>query len=125
MANLFHFFLCFFFGFRYQPVGEPISMPGTPRTPGTIGNKSDVASSVAGTPGAELVTVPAMGPEWSKAEMHNMTKAAKRERRQESRNQRWKAWNRGERGACGGWLTRKVVVFVAFALCVVYVTFFF
>ncbi|KAL9711262.1 hypothetical protein Ac2012v2_005802 [Leucoagaricus gongylophorus] len=67
----------------------------------------------------EMVTVPALGPEWGKAELHDMTKRAKREEKSESRKEKWKQWNRGERGMCGSYCTRKVFVWFIFVLCVV------
>ncbi|CAA7261528.1 unnamed protein product [Cyclocybe aegerita] len=67
----------------------------------------------------EMITVPAMGPEWAKDEMRQMTKAGKRERKQESRKEFWKSWSRGERGLCGRYFTRKVLVFFLFGLCAV------
>ncbi|KAF8964332.1 hypothetical protein BDZ97DRAFT_1815922 [Flammula alnicola] len=65
----------------------------------------------------EMVTVPALGPEWGKEEMHQVTKAGKRERKQEASKAFWKSWNRGERGLCGHYFTRKVLVFFMFGLC--------
>jgi len=65
----------------------------------------------------EMVTVPALGPEWGKDEMHQLTKAGKNERKNESRAQFWKSWNRGERGLCGPYFTRKVFIFFVFGLC--------
>jgi hypothetical protein len=69
----------------------------------------------------EMVTVPALGAEWGKEEMYQMTKTGRKERKQEARNNFWKSWNRGERGLCGRYLTRKVLVFFLFGLCCVYV----
>lgn len=65
----------------------------------------------------EMVTVPALGPEWAKDEMHGATKAGKRERKREARREFWKSFNRGERGLCGRYFTRKVLVFALFGLC--------
>lgn len=65
-----------------------------------------------------MVTVPALGSEWSKNEMRDMTKAGKSERKMETRLDAWRAWNRGERGICGSYCTRKVCVFVTFGICV-------
>ncbi|PFH54035.1 hypothetical protein AMATHDRAFT_136511 [Amanita thiersii Skay4041] len=73
---------------------------------------------VASTNNVEMVTVPALGPEWSKDEMRGMTKAGKNERRAETRREKWKAWNRGERGMCGHYCTKKVFVFVVFGVCI-------
>jgi len=66
-----------------------------------------------------MVTVPALGPEWQKSEMRDMTKAGRREKKAESRNEKWKAWKRGERGMCGKYFTRRVFVFTLFGLCAV------
>jgi hypothetical protein len=65
-----------------------------------------------------MVTVPALGAEWGKAELHHITKTGKRERKTEARKEFWKSWNRGERGLCGRYFTRKVLVFFLFGLCV-------
>ncbi|KAF9568754.1 hypothetical protein CPC08DRAFT_624866 [Agrocybe pediades] len=65
----------------------------------------------------EMVTVPALGPEWGKEELRQATKAGRREKKAESRKQFWKEWNRGERGLCGRYFTRKVFVWTAFGFC--------
>ncbi|KJA24009.1 hypothetical protein HYPSUDRAFT_39124 [Hypholoma sublateritium FD-334 SS-4] len=65
----------------------------------------------------EMITVPALGAEWAKEELHGVTKAGKREKRKEARKEFWKSWNRGERGLCGRYFTRKVLVFFLFGLC--------
>ncbi|KAG7088835.1 hypothetical protein E1B28_012790 [Marasmius oreades] len=67
----------------------------------------------------ELVTVPAMGPEWKREEMHNMTKKSRKANKAEARATKWKEWNRGNRGWCGGWLTRRVLVIVVFIICAI------
>ena len=69
----------------------------------------------------EMVTVPAMGPEWRKDEMLDMRKATHRQERAERRAQRWKEWKRGERGLCGRYFTRKFTVWFLFFLVVAYV----
>jgi hypothetical protein len=66
-----------------------------------------------------MVTVPALGPEWLKSEMKDMTKTGRREKKAELRSKKWTAWKRGERGMCGKYLTRKVLVFTLFGMCVV------
>jgi len=72
------------------------------------------------TPGpTELVTVPALGPEWKASELHEMTSKAKREHAVESFSEKWSAWNRGERGMCGSYFTRRTFTYVFFGLCVV------
>ena len=68
-----------------------------------------------------MVTVPALGAEWGKDEMYQMTKTGRKERKHETRKDFWKAWNRGERGLCGRYFTRKVLVWFLFGLCCVWV----
>ncbi|KAJ7626634.1 hypothetical protein DFH06DRAFT_735290 [Mycena polygramma] len=62
----------------------------------------------------EMVTVPALGPEWKKSEMRDMTKAGKRERKNESRKKWLQDWTQGRRG--GKWLTKRFIVFTCFGL---------
>lgn len=70
----------------------------------------------------ELVTVPALGPEWQRSELEDMTKAGRKEKKADSRRQNWKAWNRDQRGLFGKkWLTRKNIVIFFFVLCVIIV----
>ncbi|KAF5367307.1 hypothetical protein D9757_010095 [Collybiopsis confluens] len=76
--------------------------------------KEDGASTIGPV---EMVTVPAMGPEWQRDELRDMTKAGKREKKAETRRQAWKEWNRGERGICGKWFTRRTLVVFLFLLC--------
>jgi hypothetical protein len=78
-------------------------------------SKVDETASMSGP--VEMVTVPALGPEWKRSEMRDMTKAGRREKRTEGRMQIWKAWNRDQRGICFPWLTRRVFVFILFGLC--------
>lgn len=89
-------------GYRYT------QLPAAPMKEETIASDGKV----------EMVTVPALGPEWAKDEMHGATKAGKRERKKEARREFWKAFNRGERGLCGRYFTRKVLVFTLFGVCV-------
>jgi hypothetical protein len=65
----------------------------------------------------ELVTVPALGAEWKAEELRAMTKKGKREDRNYSRGEKWKAWTRDQRGLCGGWGTRKSIVWGLFITC--------
>ncbi|KAF9453135.1 hypothetical protein P691DRAFT_659138 [Macrolepiota fuliginosa MF-IS2] len=74
---------------------------------------------MAGAAPVEMVTVPALGPEWAKSELHDMTKAAKREKKTDSRKEKWKRWNRGETGMCGSYCTRKIFVWFMFGFAVV------
>ncbi|KAL7423410.1 hypothetical protein Q5752_000990 [Cryptotrichosporon argae] len=63
----------------------------------------------------ELVSVPVLGPEWKRSELHEMSKRGRSEARHDARRSAWLAWNRGQRGTCGvPWLTRRVLTFVAF-----------
>lgn len=87
----------------YQPISHP------------RGKNDDAASSISPV---EMVTVPALGPEWKASELHNMTKSAKREQKSEAQQQWWKEWTRGERGLCGMYFTKRFTVFFIFALCV-------
>lgn len=70
-----------------------------------------------GTNPVELVTVPALGPEWGREELQEMTKSGRKAKKAESRQEKWKAWKRGERGICGKYFTRKMLVFVVFGMC--------
>ncbi|KAH7928767.1 hypothetical protein BV22DRAFT_1030334 [Leucogyrophana mollusca] len=88
--------------------------PPTPSGP----SKTEVDADSTLAP-VELVTVPALGPEWQLSEMKNMTKSGRRELKSEDRVAKWKAWNRGETGLCGKWFTRKFLVFFIFGWCVV------
>ncbi|KAJ7465072.1 hypothetical protein FB451DRAFT_1488190 [Mycena latifolia] len=95
-----------------------------PRYSSAFGQQDTGYQSLGGTPKAEesvgpveMVTVPALGAEWKKSELRDMTKAGKRERKAESRKQLWRDWTRGNRG--GKWLTRRVIVFVCFGLIVI------
>ena len=70
----------------------------------------------------EMVTVPALGPEWGKDELKGMTSRARREEKAENFGRKWKLFNRGEYGLCGSkWLTRRTLIFIIFGICVVYV----
>lgn len=96
--------------------------PSTPTTSQTeayqpLVPKEDIASSIGPV---ELVTVPALGPEWQRDELRNMTGAAKREQKAESRRHAWKEWNRGNRGICGKWFTKRMLVIFLFVLfCII------
>ncbi|KAJ7196110.1 hypothetical protein GGX14DRAFT_673892 [Mycena pura] len=65
----------------------------------------------------EMVTVPALGPEWGKAEMRDMTKGGRRERQAETRRRIWRDWTQGRRG--GRWFTKRVIVFGCFGIIAV------
>ena len=80
-------------------------------------SKQDEGANTTGP--VEMVTVPALGPEWKTSEMQEMTKSAKRQRKREAIQSRLKSWNRDEEGFCGGFLTRKTLVFGLFGVCIV------
>ncbi|EIW81468.1 hypothetical protein CONPUDRAFT_55481, partial [Coniophora puteana RWD-64-598 SS2] len=65
----------------------------------------------------ELVTVPALGPEWQRSELKDMTRAGKREKANDRRRDTWKAWNRGETGLCGRWFTKRALAVFVFIVC--------
>lgn len=78
--------------------------------------KMDEESSTQGP--VEMVTVPALGAEWRKDELKDMTKRGRREKDAENFGRKWKAFNRGEYGMFGRkWLTRRTLVFFLFGLC--------
>jgi len=69
----------------------------------------------------EMVTVPALGPEWKASELREVTRSAKKERNAEARGKKWKEWRRGERGLCCHWFTWRFTVFFVFGLCIAWV----
>jgi len=67
----------------------------------------------------EMVSVPVLGPDWQKSELHDLSRRGKSEIRQERRVRAWREWKRDQRGLFGvRWLTRKALVFSLFAICV-------
>ncbi|KAI0698136.1 hypothetical protein BC835DRAFT_1335927 [Cytidiella melzeri] len=74
------------------------------------------AQSITGP--VEMITVPALGPEWKAEELGGNRKRAAREAVSARRSQKWKEWRRGERGMCGKYFTRKFLTWFMFALCV-------
>ena len=95
---------------RYQPIGTPTSLKGDPAVHGI--------QTADGQP-VELVTVPALGAEWRADELKAMTKKGRREEKRETRRETFKAWNRDQVGLCGGWGTRKAIVWTLFIVCCV------
>ncbi|KAI0345563.1 hypothetical protein BDW22DRAFT_1324469 [Trametopsis cervina] len=89
---------------RYRPV----------HSPGLV--KHDDLQNNLGP--VEMVTVPALGPEWKAEEVGANRKRVVREERASRRAQKWKEWKRGERGMCGKYFTRKFTAWFLFALCV-------
>ncbi|KAG1884049.1 hypothetical protein F4604DRAFT_1734538 [Suillus subluteus] len=90
-------------------------LPPPPPPPGA---KTDGDADSAQTP-VELVTVPALGPEWQLSEMKHMTKSGRREMQSEKRQEKWKAWHRGETGLCGKWFTKRFLAFFAFGVAAI------
>jgi len=89
---------------RYQPISH-----------GSF-KQEDSASATEGQ--VEMVTVPALGPEWKASELRDMSRTGKKERKSEARGLRWKEWRRGERGLCGSWFTWRFTIFFVFGLCI-------
>lgn len=71
------------------------------------------------TPDVELVTVPALGPEWKKSELDDMRKATRQEEKAYTRKKKFMAWWRDEYACCCGFAGRKILIFFLFALCCV------
>jgi len=94
--------------------GSAASIPAQTNAYQPLVQKEEVASSIGPV---EMVTVPALGPEWQRDELRNMTKAGRREKKTESRKHAWKEWNRGHRGMCGKWFTKRMLVVFLFILC--------
>ncbi|KAI0027935.1 hypothetical protein K488DRAFT_90283 [Vararia minispora EC-137] len=94
----------------YQPLNEPLH---TPRSA-----KLEDEASASGAP-VELVTVPALGPEWKASELRDMTSRGKREDKNEARLKFWREFKRNERGLFGRkWLSKRFVVWFCFGLCI-------
>jgi hypothetical protein len=67
----------------------------------------------------EMVTVPVMGSEWTKRELHDMSKTGKKANAAEARREKMREFWRGNKGLCGiRWLTRKVIVIIVFVCCI-------
>lgn len=63
----------------------------------------------------EMVSVPVLGPEWTKSELRGISGRGKNDRKRDKRTKNWRAWNRDQKGCCGiSWLTRTVFVFAFF-----------
>ncbi|KAG1850450.1 hypothetical protein F4604DRAFT_1808525 [Suillus subluteus] len=90
-------------------------LPPPPPPPGA---KTDGDADSAQTP-VELVTVPALRPEWQLSETKHMTKLGRREIQSEKRQEKWKAWHRGETGLCGKWFTKRFLAFFAFGVAAI------
>lgn len=69
------------------------------------------------TTGIELITVPALGNEYTKEELKEMTRGSKRRRKRAHRKKKCALWVSGE-DHLWGWLSPRVAVFIAFFFCV-------
>lgn len=67
--------------------------------------------------GIELVTVPALGQEFTKEEMKRMSRPYKKKEKVRRRKEAAKRWGKGEY-KIGGWLNPRVAVFLAFIFAV-------
>lgn len=95
---------------RYRPLSKP-------NTVGTRSKKGGTSTTYE--PEVELVTVPAMGAEWTAQELKDMKKSGKAERKREERQREWRAFVRDQKGLCGiPWLTRKVIVWFTFGFLI-------
>ena len=65
------------------------------------------------TTGIELITVPALGNEYTKEELRDMTRPAKRRRKRSHRKKRCQLWVSGQ-DHLWGWLSPRVAVFLVF-----------
>ncbi|KAH9891872.1 hypothetical protein C8Q73DRAFT_701291 [Cubamyces lactineus] len=88
-------------GAAYAKLSTPSVGVDEPATPGNV----------------EMVTVPALGPEWKADELRNMSKKVKREEKMEEVATKWKQWKRGQRGLCGKWFTKRFLAWFIFGLC--------
>lgn len=67
---------------------------------------------------SEMVSVPVLGPEWGKGELHDNTRRGKADIREEKRRTAVREWSRDQRGMCGiKWLSRKWFTFIFFFFC--------
>ncbi|SNX85900.1 uncharacterized protein MEPE_04609 [Melanopsichium pennsylvanicum] len=69
------------------------------------------------TTGIELITVPALGNEYTKEELREMTRTAKRRKKRSNRKRRCHLWVSGQ-DHLWGWLSPRVAVFIAFFILV-------
>ncbi|SJX63660.1 uncharacterized protein SRS1_14410 [Sporisorium reilianum f. sp. reilianum] len=65
------------------------------------------------TTGIELITVPALGNEYTKEELRDMTRSSKRRKKRSHRRKRCQLWVSGE-DHLWGWLSPRVAVFIVF-----------
>ena len=103
------------------PDGHAIPLPDSYRqVPSPALVKMEDTETTASGP-VEMVTVPALGPEWKASELRDLRGKGKKEATREARARKWKEWKRGERGICGRYFTRKFTAWFLFALCCAFV----
>lgn len=69
------------------------------------------------TTGIELITVPALGNEYTKEELREMTRGSKRRKKRSQRKKRCQLWVSGQ-DHLWGWLSPRVAVFIVFFILV-------
>ena len=77
-----------------------------------LGQNRGVASTEQ-TSGIELITVPALGAEFTKEEIKDMTRKSKKKKKRSARKKRFGTWMHGD-DHLWGWLSPRVAVFMAF-----------
>lgn len=83
------------------------------------GMDSMKGTNTGGYDASEMVSVPVLGPEWGKGELHDVSRRGQDDIKAEKRRMNFRAWSRDQRGMCGiSWMTRTVFVFIAFAFIV-------
>lgn len=75
------------------------------------------ARNADSTTGIELITVPALGNEYTKEELRDMTRNTKRRRKRTNRKRKYQLWVSGQ-DHLWGWLSPRVAVFIAFFVLV-------
>ncbi|KAL7414432.1 hypothetical protein BDY24DRAFT_385184 [Mrakia frigida] len=76
------------------------------------------AMSAAQLETSELVTVPVLGADWKRSELHSLSKQGKKEAQQEKRDRMWKRFKRDEDRQCWGASLRQLLVWGTFGLCI-------
>ncbi|WWD18980.1 hypothetical protein CI109_103437 [Kwoniella shandongensis] len=91
----------------YRPVDDHVAPTG------------HTANTKSATSREELVSVPVLGAEWQKSELHELSRRGQSELRGEKRTRAWREWTRDQRGLCGSrWFTRRILVGAIFAFVV-------
>ncbi|CDR87220.1 uncharacterized protein SPSC_00346 [Sporisorium scitamineum] len=86
-------------------------------TGGGLGNSNTISGMgpqhADSATGIELITVPALGNEYTKEELRDMTRLSKRRKKRSHRRKRYQLWVSGQ-DHLWGWLSPRVAVFIAF-----------